>query len=316
VNIKIYNPKKEKVILIIGKIILWTIIIIIASKGVSSILKGNANLIIRDNIRKSVQKDFKKESVEKEAVAFAKNFLVEYMTYGGDEKDYSKRLSKFSSLKFENELQVSDVIYVNNTMSKWINDKLILVDCKIKVTSLEDNHLAVFVPNNGGTPTPQPTSTINLTENMQTKTSIIYMRVPVSCGTSFSVNSYPLVVEGTSNVNTEKESKIPGTLLDKDSEASEVEKTIKSFLDSYYKGSDDIDFFLAKSAHNDINKLDGSFKIKSFEQITINKYKDKYYTRVNYTITGKNITLKQNFDFICISNDGKYLIEKFNLKLF
>jgi hypothetical protein len=357
-NVKIYKPKKEKIMFLVLRIILWLCIVVIAFRGVSSIIRGSSNILIKRSLENGLKEDLKKERKEKEAVEFAKNFLVEYLTFNGDKEEYLNRLKPFSSLQFEGSLKTSDVIYVNSIKSEWINKNLILIDCKVKVNTLTNDSVSLKesvvknIPNLAPVtpsmvtsiiklptptpvyttkpvimtkePTPLPTQTIspNIEEtdlqNSLVKTSITYMRVAikVKANENFSVISYPLIISNKKNEVKESEENLPGEALEDGAEISNIKKTIKSFLESYYKGSNDLGFFLEDTKQSDINKLDGAFKIDSFEDIQVNKYKKEYYVRANYTIKSEISTLKQSFDFICIFKNDRYLIQKFNLKLF
>ena len=106
-------------------------------RGIGTLIRGNA--INLKPFKNEITEKIDKTSKESEGVAFAENFISEYLNYKGNEKEYYKRLAQYTNMDFSNtKLKKMDVLYVNKVKSKWQNDNLLVVDLKVKVIEIPE----------------------------------------------------------------------------------------------------------------------------------------------------------------------------------
>jgi hypothetical protein len=186
-------------------ILLWVFIGFLVIRGIGTFVRPNT--INLKPFKAEIEGKIDKEKIEKEASAFAENFIVEYLTFNGDEEDYVNRLKQYTTIDFSKMiLKKQDVVLANKISSKWISEELITVDLKVKTSSVIDmgNFFDMYMPTD--TSTTNPTKTPTPTQKATVKPTATPTKTPTETE-SASEQSY----QGGSNImllsntNTEEE---------------------------------------------------------------------------------------------------------------
>jgi len=327
-------------------IVLWVFIGFLIVRGIGTLIKGNT--INLKPFKNEITEKINETSKESEGVAFAENFISEYLNYTGNEKDYYKRLSQYTDMDFSNtKLKKMDVIYVNKVKSKWQNNKLLIVDIKVKVAeipemeNLLDKYLTPspnLIPSKKPVETIKPTSTpkktvnkspitqlslikkprillvanVNSPDPSEDNIDILYIRVPVILeNNKYKISGYPTFISSPVNSEDSNSRELPGEGIKDDKEQKEIEKLITSFISCYYQGNEtELEYFMKNK--DKINCLNGEYEIVGIPAVEMKEFEGKYYARIYYQLTYKGNTFDNGMEFIITKENEKFLIEKYD----
>lgn len=297
-----------------AKIILWTLIAFLILRGIGSILRADPAITIKETLAELEGDKNYNYITEKEAAAFAVMFANEFMTYTGNNEDYTKRLKTFTNLELSGNY-TDKVEAINGEAYKveWVSKDLINVDVKVKVKytiKKEQSPETSTYGINPNIPTPIPTSSV-IMDN-------VYLRVPVEVNNKkYLVNDLPVFIsapEKAEHTNKKKEGKeVTGD------QKKAIAGIIESFLTSYCTGNSvEISYFLtdAKMQVTGLSKrytykkmLDG-YEVRELGP-------SRYFFGCQYEVSDSinNQIYRQGMEFIVVSNNNRYLIEKFDTKL-
>lgn len=294
----------------IAKIILWTLIAFLMIRGVGSILRPDPAVTIKETLAE-LEKDKNYTYItEKEAEAFAVMFANEYMTYTGNNDDYQRRLKAFSNMELSgNYTDRIEAVSGEAFKAEWIGKDLINVDVRVKVKYTVKEQIEQI--QNPATLTPVSNPDKVIYDN-------VYLRVPVEVNNKkYLVNDLPVFIpapEKAEHIDKKNESKeITGE------QKKAITAVIESFLTSYCSGNSvEITYFMADTKAK-INGLSKRYAYK--KMLDGNKVREigpnRYFLSCQYEVTDSvnNQVFRQGMEFIIVSNNDRYLIEKFDTKL-
>lgn len=330
-------------------IILWVFICFLIVRGIGTLIRGNA--INLKPFKNEITEKIDKTSKESEGVAFAENFISEYLNYKGNEKEYYKRLAQYTNMDFSNtKLKKMDVLYVNKVKSKWQNDNLLVVDLKVKVIEIPEMESFIdkyLTPSPSLNPVPskktetvKPTITPKKTVNKspiaqlslkrkskillvantnfdnstesEDNIDILYIRVPVTFYNSkYKISGYPTFISAPSTNLDNTSKELPGEGIKDDRAQKEIEKLITSFISCYYQGNK-TELEYFMVNKDKINCLNGEYEIVGIPAIEMKEFDGKYYARIYYQVTYKNNTFDNGMEFIIVKENEKFLIEEYD----
>jgi hypothetical protein len=289
------------------KLIVWTLIVFVLFKGIVNIIDGDQTSGIEADILSETESQELKRITENEVTSFAENFAQDYMTYYGSNEEYEDRLSQYSNLEFKNiQSKTMEVIYLNSTKTKWLNDELLNVDCKLKIDY-----------DNSSTSDDSEESTNGIDELIDSKGKSVNLRVAVRIiNGKYLIDSYPTFIGSTSKSSQDSEVEIPGQEVDDTAIKDKINNVIENFISAYCEGNEtDMEYFMLNQKN--LKGLDNEFELKKInsEDIIIKKDDDIYNVKVNYILSDSENEFLQSMEFILVYKDEKYLIKNFDTAL-
>jgi len=277
-------------------IILWICLIFLTTKGIISIL--NPNKLSKEDIKIETSKNTASKIIEDNAVSFAENFTKEYLSYYGDEDEYKKRISLFTSnnLDFENTTPFN-VTYVNAINHYWSGKNTILVDCVIRGS--------VYNPEG------KDKTVVKIPDE-----KVYYLRIAVSVfDGNFLISDYPTFISSPSKIQLETTNNIDGTELDDENKKNNIKNVITSFLTAYNRGQNTEMKYFAENLQ--IKESGKPFDFESLKDIQINwNEKDEFYVKTSYYVSKDGSRFTQNMEFKLKMKTDKYIITKYNTKIY
>jgi hypothetical protein len=289
------------------KLIVWTLIVFVLFKGIVNIIDGDQTSGIEADILSETESQELKRITENEVTSFAENFAQDYMTYYGSNEEYEDRLSQYSNLEFKNiQSKTMEVIYLNSTKTKWLNDELLNVDCKLKIDY-----------DKSSTSDDSEESTNGIDELIDSKGKSVNLRVAVRIiNGKYLIDSYPTFIGSTSKSSQDSEVEIPGQEVDDTAIKDKINNVIENFISAYCEGNEtDMEYFMLNQKN--LKGLDNEFELKKInsEDIIIKKDDDIYNVKVNYILSDSENEFLQSMEFILVYKDEKYLIKNFDTAL-
>lgn len=291
----------------IAKIILWTFIAFLMLRGVGSILRPDAATTIKETLTELENDKNNRYITEKEAEAFAVMFANEYMTFSGDNDDYRRRLEVFSNMEFSSNGYTDriEAVSAEAFKSEWVGKDLINIDVRVKVKYTVKEQI-------------ENTEAITVSYLEKEIYDNVYLRIPVEVNNrNYLVNDLPIFVPAPKKGEHINKGDIGKEVTSEEKAA--ITSVIESFLAAYCAGNSvELTYFMADTKE----KIDGLSKRYTYKRMLDgNKVMEigsnRYFLSCQYEVIDgvNNQVFKQGMEFIVVSNNDRYLIEKFNTKL-
>lgn len=289
------------------RIILWLMLTFVFLRGIAAIFKPDKEEAVNQMISefKENYNDF--TSLNDEAMAFAQNFVREYLTYEiKGEEEYKNRLQPYVASGFFNSGAVNDftataeAVYVQAYRMEDYTDaqKDVYVLAKVAYTTrtLQEDQ----------------------TYTTSTSTNQIVLKVPIYCEKgAYVVESLPLVVSDSVAIEKYAVSEYYGNSLP-DAQAEAIKTSVENFLKAYFEqDASVINYYLASSADKDeFTGLDGRFTFAGIDSIKSYQGESGIICLVEFKIkdTQNNAKLLQKVNFSIQENGGKYYIKSMDTR--
>lgn len=289
------------------RILLWVMLTFVFVRGIMAIFKPDKEEAVNRMISefKENYNDF--TSLNEEAMAFAQNFVREYLTYEiKGEEEYKNRLQPYVASGFFNSGAVNDftataeAVYVQAYRMEDYTDtqKDVYVLAKVAYTTrtLQEDQ----------------------TYTTSTSTSQIVLVVPIYCDKgAYVVESLPLVVSDSMAIERYTVAEYYGNSLP-DAQAEAIKTSVENFLKAYFEqDASVINYYLASSADKDeFTGLDGRFAFVGIDSIKCYQGESGIICLVEFKIkdTQNNAKLLQKVNFAIQENGGKYYIKSMDTR--
>jgi hypothetical protein len=302
------------------RIILWLIVIFIAIRGITSMLRKDESASLKTLIAANAKEQETKRKGELGTNSFAENFTRAFIEFNGDDAIYKENLAKYvlSDFKPLTNTARTAVLSVTAVRTDWIGENKVLIDCLVRFTTDSNQTTTVTskitpTPTATKSPFPSPSTTTQGTPNAKdnTKDNVkeMCLRVPISIKDDgkYVVESKPTFVANDFRSSQQDGTKMDGTKV----ENNDIREITKTFLKSYCEDNPtSISYYMADNSK--IKGLDGVFTFKDIDTFELKQNGDKYNADVTYYIEGSAGRYIQEMQIVFICKDKKYLIEKLN----
>lgn len=296
---------KKNTSLKVLRVVFWGMIVFIFFKGVLSCFQRDRADEVSAMIRDFKASYSRFTSENEEVMAFAQNFVREYLTYSArGEDDYKNRLKEYVSSNFFNEstqdfTAAAAAIYVQAyRMEDYTeNQKDVYVQAEVEYTRrvLQD-----------GT---------NYTEEVNRQP--VTLKVPVYCNNgTYAIESLPLVVSDSVLEKYSAEDYYGSSLSEADT--ARIKTSVDNFLKAYCEQDESvIDYYLDTSADKtEFSGLNGRFTYQGISDIKCYQGTTDIICLVKFKIqdTGNNAKLLQKINLIIQQSGERYYIKEMNTR--
>jgi hypothetical protein len=301
--------KINKISKIIPKIILWIVLSVIFIRGIATFIRGNnVNL---NPIEEKIETISENQIIKNEAESFAENFVAEYFDYteySTSVDNYQNNLMEYSNLDFSDTKLNSDLIYINNVKSEWINKDSLNITLKVKVMQMYSLN-NIEEEENIEKKKAETTDEEQNTEDMSSLDTF-YIEVPVSISDkNYSITNYPTYVAYENKTDFET-NELPGKDVDEDINR-DISELVTSFINGYYGGQDtELSYFMENG--KDVKTIDDENYEIDIREIYVTEEDDIYYVQALYLIDYRNNKFSSGMEFTIIEKNKKYLIKKYD----
>ncbi len=304
---ELYQMRKNTFYRIL-RAVFWALILLIFIRGVIAAIRPDPTVEVNKTIEEFKVELLKYREQNNEILAFAENFMFDYMSYEvGKEEEYKERIKKYADKKiynaefdFENSAKV---IFANAYKKEQYADNqfdvytLVEIEYSKKVIS-EDNTQV----------------------DDQVIKNIITVKVPVAVKDNrYIVEDTPLFINDNVKIKDYNEEEVISgqelPAIDKE----KLNKVLFDFFTAYYEGNQNvIDYFLTpETDNNDFIGLEGKRK---FVEITASRY---YQLENNKKILGiisfvvkdvNDVEITQNLNIVLEYKNEQYYIRDLNAR--
>lgn len=290
------------------RVVLWGMLAFIFVKGVLSCIQRDKETVVDQMIRQ-FKADYGTFSTRNEEVmAFAQNFVYEYLTYDvRGEEDYKDRLSGYVSGTFFN----SGVIDAFQAEAEALYVKAY----RIEEYSADQVDVYVLADVEYTVRTPDKEEESGYTEEITRQP--VTLKVPVHYrSSSYVVESVPLVVTDSMLMNHRADD-FYGTSVT-ELEAVAIKTSVSNFLKAYCEQDESvISYYLASSADKeDFAGLDGRYTYQGISKISSYQGTAGIICIVEYKIrdSGNGTVMVQRINLLMTESEGKYYIKEMNAR--
>ena len=320
-NKKDIDKDKEKTYIIrktifrrIIRVIIWILLIFIFFRGVVDCLRPNPKKELNDTIN-----DFRVElssykTTDSEALAFAQNFAIDYLTYKVDgEDDYVNRLKMYAANS------------ITNIAYKFTGNATVLYAEAYRKEEYTATQLDVWVLLNVSyqtvskpvsSPVSSPMNTVPVTattvpeqlESVERTILKVPIRIENGC---YIVEDLPVFVSDDIKISDFKAEKYSGKSCSAEI-TEEIKGSLSNFFKAYYEEPQSvINYYLAENAEQ--GNFKGLNKRVIFNEVTniqvFHGDEDKFIAIVTVTIIDKNGNhIAQNYNLEILHKDKYYIV--------
>lgn len=288
------------------RIILWCILAFIFIRGLITCLRPNKLTQLDKMISDFKTEFYNTQDTDYELLAFARNFITEYLTYDVDGKEsFMNRIRPYVSdnishieeiYDFKNTCETSHVeAYKIEKVSASQAD--VFVKAKIKYTIQEENKDGEIV-------------------NTSIKVKDTMLRVPVHIGKGYIVEDLPVYISDSMLDKNYKTDGIEGEEIN----AAPYTEAVQNFLKAYY-GADQsvLDYFVSTKADSTkFRCLGGMFDFSTLDNIAAYKRHNEILCTVSYKIIDSinHTALTQQMNITLVNSGKRLYVRDYGTKTF
>lgn len=288
----------------IGRVILWTLIILLFLRAAVSLLRPSDIHAANNLINQYTAAEAYKSRVELEAKAFAERFAEEYFTHKGVMGDYEQRLSKFlpsyitiTGPGFSQGNVKTEVLRSSSYSIEWFSSNQVNVAVALKVRYTTETRDEEEV-------------------KRDSQESDVYLLVPVmEKEGKYVVEDLPAIIPAPPKADISA-SHYQGAALDSNT-TREIRDVLENFFKTYYSGNPgEISYYMLENkAIRGIEKRYTLQRIEGVRAFTEGK-ENEIFTLVELSIQDEisKFTLKQNYQVTLVQRDGRYYIKDFDIR--
>lgn len=287
------------------KIILWCMLGFIFLRGVVSCFNQDKTTEIKRLIADFKQEFSSTQDRDYEALAFAQNFVSEYLTYEvGGREAFVSRIRPYVSNKVA---EIEDIYDFKNSCN------VIYVEA-YKLENTSKNQVDVFVRAKVQYNL-QVLNEDNSTYRTSVKVKEVKLRVPIYVGEyGYTVEDLPVYV---SDSMSDTSYEAVGVNLE-EVDSAPYEEAVENFLSAYYGSEQSVlDYFVSSEA--DVTKfkcLGGTFELNKIDDIATYKKGKSILCIVSFKVTDtvNGTSVRQRFNLELVSNQKRLYVSDYSTK--
>ncbi len=269
----------------IGMILVWIILIFIFLRGIIAIFTSVSPSEQKRTFDEYINTLNLEENLKGEASTFAENFVKNYFTYDGKNKDnYDSRMANFTAtgliITAPEDVETT-VNYISSTSVNFLSEEAVDVDVIVEVKYSDNIKLfKITVP------------------------------IEIDSNGKMAVVNYPQFIpnEDKSEEISAYQKTLPGRDINKD-ELSEIQTNLESFFKTYFEGNDnELSYYVTKSFPYK-QGLRGLIQFNSITalRVSFDENNDRFYAVANLEIVDNGRHLEQVCYLELIETDRFYI---------